>query len=91
MSSAILNTGYTHKIKLYNIVTPAIDEVKRLRLRKVAILATKFTIASKEYEKRLKAIGIDELLSRTLMITGTSSKKNFLIIRGLLMKAATKT
>ena len=62
MSSAILNTGYTHKIKLYNIVTPAIDEVKRLRLSKAAILATKFTIASKEYEKRLKAIGTDELL-----------------------------
>lgn len=62
MSSAILNTGYTHKIKLYNIVTPAIDEVQRLALKKVAILATKFTIASKEYEHRLNAIGTTDLL-----------------------------
>lgn len=62
MSSAILNTNYTHKIKLYNIVTPAIDEVKNLGLKKMAILATKFTIASKEYDKRLKDIGATDLL-----------------------------
>lgn len=62
MSSAILNTNYTHKIKLYNIVTPAIDEVKSLGLKKMAILATKFTIASKEYDKRLKEIGASDLL-----------------------------
>lgn len=62
MSSAILNTGYTHKIKLYDIVTPTISHVNRLRCKKLGILATKFTINSKEYEKRLKDIGVSDLL-----------------------------
>ena len=62
MSSAILNTGYTHKIKLYDIVTPTIKYVQALKKTKLSILATKFTINSKEYEKRLKAIGVKDLL-----------------------------
>ena len=62
MSSAILNTGYTHKIKLYDIVTPTISYIESIKSEKLSILATKFTINSKEYEKRLKAIGVSDLL-----------------------------
>lgn len=62
MSSAILNTGYTHKIKLYDIVTPTIKAVEGLGIDKLSILATKYTIDSKEYKIRLNDIGVKDLL-----------------------------